>query len=202
MPCEVYIYHIISYIISYLTSIIMNFDKLVRVQANINRQSPWWLWSYILFSVMELILIFIHTANIGIRNVEQWFCGPNKLQVLTSCSALRVSLLLRVLGKSCQQRGMWLLCAGNSRTDCLTGFLRESFCQLEFLSWRAVEVFFQPVMSSPGLRNTAQPSTFQLPCGLSHCLTSAITHTEATKLHSKAATSHETELLKKCWLNH
>ena len=39
-------------------------------------------------------------------------------------------------------KAMWRVCAVNSWTDCLTGFLRESFCQPEFSSWSAVEVFF------------------------------------------------------------
>lgn len=89
-------------------------------------------------------------------------------------------------------KAMCHVCVGNNRTDCLTGFLRESFCQPEFSSWSTVQVFFQPVTSSPGLLNTTTnplPPSCHVAChtafAAAHAHTRMHAHTRAcTHTHS------------------
>lgn len=76
--------------------------------------------------------------------------------------------------KTWSVKAMWRVCAGNSRTDSLTGFLREAFCQPEFPS---CSIFFsQTVTSSPGLLSAIHNPPPQLPCGMSLSLTFTSPH--------------------------
>lgn len=107
-----------------------------------------------------------------------WKCWLQVQQSLTSlfCSERRRKVLARVptKRKTWRVKAMWRVCAGNSRTDCLTGFLRESFCQPEFSSSSVAEVFSACHVFTWPPEHPAPPH--ELPCGLSHHIAFATTY--------------------------